>query len=382
MIRLRLLSILAVWAVAWASQAQLPVSQAAVPTLDPCSPQVVSDVAGTVTQSVTVPDLTGLKAPQAAAVLNASGLRYGGESAITARGNHPPGTVSAQTVPAASAAVVGTTVQIEVAYAPNTRLTYDSNDLTMLYFGTQPVNLSLLELQAGGQSRAHFLGSGWGGRLQAGECVQVWATRRTEPKQVPGCRLIERWIATTDPAQHVWTQSAGIEHFIIRQDGIDRAVCPAATRNEPATCEFYLAEGDESAIWPCLYLVYTRDTLVARNASEDGWMRLNATVTPLSGRPFQLTDPDLYAAIDALVLSETNNGNPVLRQLAPNQCVRFRSETSSAGSFPEPCLLYAEAIVEGLPFWAADFTVRNGNGNEHQCEAAAINTLTVCRIPR
>jgi hypothetical protein len=45
-------------------------------------------------------------------------------------------------------------------------------------------------------------------------------------------------------------------------------------------------------------------------------------------------------------------------------------------------MLFAEAIVDGLPFWAADFTVRDGNARQHVCPAAVAETVTVCRISR
>lgn len=392
----RLLPLLALLAMPLRASAQLlPQLPPVVPTT---VPQVVNDVVASVNTHavepqvpeqaanvITVPDLTGMNAAEAAAALNTVGLRYGGEVAVTTSEIQISGRVASQSLAPSSEAELGAAVEILVPRAPNTRLIFDNNDLTLVYFGLQPINLSLVEFLANGETRAQFLGERWGGRLKGGECAQVWAIRRTAPKPVHGCRAIERWITTTDTSQHAWTETTGAESFVVLQDGVERATCSAAprgTRDVPFTCEFYLAEDDGGSIWPFLYLAYTRDTLVARNASKDGWMRLNAPITTSDGIQLRLNDPTLYIAVDEVVMSETNDGTLSVKQLAPNQCVRFRTMTASARSYPEPCLLFGEALVDSAPFWTSEFTVRNAENLVHTCPPASNNTVTICTIPR
>lgn len=334
--------------------------------------------------AVTVPNLYGLTAPQAAAALNAARLRFGGQSAATAGESQAPGTVTSQSLPAGSLANAGDTVDILVAEPANVRLIYDNNDLTLIHNGNEPLDVRQIDFQASEAVPVQFTGRRWGRRVEPGDCVQVWSTRRTEPKSVAGCRRIESWLSTTDAAQHVWKQSAGVERFVVRQDGIPRGECPAAgsgTRDAPMVCEIYLAQPEAAPVWPFVYLAYTQDTLIVHNASSDSWMRPNLTVEPSAGGAFMFNDTTLYSAIDGLVLSAGDSG-PVLRQLAPNQCVRFRTSTALPGSLPEPCFLFGDALVHGAPFWQSRFTVRDRAGDRHICEAAVADTVTVCRIVR
>ena len=71
----------------------------------------------------------------------------------------------------------------------------------------------------------------------------------------------------------------------------------------------------------------------------------------------------------------------MLRQLAPNQCVLFRSTDAQDGSLPQACAAFAERAVDA-PFWLADFTVRDRDGVERTCRAATPGRLTICVMPR
>lgn len=335
--------------------------------------------------TVAVPNLAGLTPPQAAAALNAARLQLGTLSPVTASGAVLPGTIASQFPAPGSAVNTSAVVDVVVGYAPNIRLIYDNNDLTIINTGTQAIDARTLDLQASDAVPVSFDGGRWGRAIEPTDCVQVWATRRTRPKSLAECRRITAWLSTTDTSQHVWKESAGVSRFIVRQDGVARGECPAAgpgSGESPFVCDIYLEQEQPAPVWPFIYFAYTRDTLVVHNTSGDSWMRLNVALTPASGGAISLNDGTLYKAVDGLVLSTANDGRPIIRQLAPGQCVRFRTVTTASGSLPEPCLMFADALVDGVPFWNARFTIEDRSGDKHVCEGAAPDAVTTCRVLR
>lgn len=334
---------------------------------------------------ISVPNLSGLTPPQAAAALNAARLQLGGVSSVTASPLLLAGAVAGQFPTAGSPAAPGTPVDVVIAYAANIRLIYDNNDLTIINIGTQPIDVRTLDLQASDAVPVSFDGQRWGRQIEPSDCVQVWATRRTRPKSLAECRRIEAWLSTTDTNQHVWKASSGVTRFNVRQDGILRGECPAASPGSgenPLVCEIYLEQNQPAPVWPFVYFAYTRDTLVVHNTSGDSWMRLNIAVTPASGGAISLNDLALYQAVDGLVVSVNNDGTPIIRQLAPGQCVRFRSVSTAPGAMPEPCLMFADALVDGVPFWNTSFTIQDNSGDKQVCSAAAPDMVTTCRVLR
>ena len=349
------------------------------------SPAVRAQPPGQPAAAVSIPNIAGLTPPQAAAALNAARLQIGSLSPVTASASLPPGTVAGQLPAAGSTVSTGTVVDLVVAYAPNIRLIYDNNDLTIINIGALPIDVRTLNLQASDAVPVSFDGQRWGRQIEPTDCVQVWSTRRTRPKSLAECRHIEAWLSTTDTNQHVWKESAGVTRFIVRQNGIARGECPAAgpgSGESPLLCELYLEQEQPTPIWPFIYFAYTPETLIVHNTSGDSWMRLNIAVTPASGGAISLNDLALYKAVDGLVVSTTNDGRSVIRQLAPGQCVRFRPISAPVGPLPEPCLMFADALVEGVPFWNARFTIEDNSGDKHVCEAAVPNTVTTCRVLR
>jgi len=71
--------------------------------------------------TVTVPDLTGMALPQAAAALNRSGLLLGAENneGWTLASGLPQNVIAAQSVPAGQSAARGTAVDVTILRAPN-----------------------------------------------------------------------------------------------------------------------------------------------------------------------------------------------------------------------------------------------------------------------
>jgi hypothetical protein len=332
-----------------------------------------------------IPDLAGLTPPQAAAALNAARLQLGSQSSATASTPQLAGTIAGQVPAAGSPISPGATVDTVVAYAPNVRLIYDNNDLTLINIGTQPLDSRTLTFQASDAIPVNFDGRRWGRQIEPTDCVQVWSTRRTRPKSLAACRRIAAWLSTTDTNQHVWKDLSGAQGFIVRQDGVQRGECPTAstgTRENPLVCEIYLAQIQPPPVWPFVYFAYTRDSLVVHNASVDSWMRMNVTLLSASGRAISLNDTSLYRAVDELIVTTGSAGVPVIRQLAPGQCVRFRTTTAPTNALPEPCLIFADALVDGVPFWNAPFTIEDSRGDKHVCEAALPDVVTTCRVLR
>src|SRR5215468_6303228 len=83
---------------------------------------------------VTVPDIMGKAAPNAAALLNRAGLNLGTETRglWTASSGLPQNSVSAQSVAAGTQAKRGSTIDITVLRAPNVILIYDDKTLTLV----------------------------------------------------------------------------------------------------------------------------------------------------------------------------------------------------------------------------------------------------------
>lgn len=332
---------------------------------------------------VSVPDLTGMNVPQAAAALNTIGLKLGVLSNLPVAENQVADTIVTQTPAAGTQVETGSAVDLQIARAANIRLIYDDNDLTLINLSRQPLPLDSLVLrQTDGSAR--FRGERWGAQVKAGDCVQVWSVGRGEPKSVPDCDSVNSWLTTNDPAQHVWTATSGVQSFRVMQSGEERAQCQAAPRGSqdtPSTCEFYVDSGATDPILPYIYLAYTENALIVRNPSDDSWLRLNLDLVPAAGDAITLTQPELYDAVDPLALTPNANGVSLIRQLAPNQCLLFRGLDVPLEALPQPCMMLANR-TERAPFWASDFIVRDRDNDDHTCKAATPGRLTICIMPR
>src|SRR5688500_12994904 len=93
-------------------------------------------------QTATVPDLTGLPVPQAVAALNRSGLVLGTQTPFEGTTDQAPGSIVSQSVAAGSTAPYGSAIDITLVQAPNARLVYDDNDLTLVNLTDQPLNIA------------------------------------------------------------------------------------------------------------------------------------------------------------------------------------------------------------------------------------------------
>lgn len=332
---------------------------------------------------ISVPDVTGMNAPQASAALNAIGLRLGSEANVPAAEGQAEGTIATQTPVSGARAARGSAVDVTIARSPNIRLIYDDNDLTLINLSSRPLALGPLTLNAVQGEQGVFRAARWGAEVRAGDCVQVWSVGRSEPKSVDGCRAVNAWLTTNDISQHVWTRTSNVRMFTITQDGEIRAECESARRNTqdtPQRCEFYVDTPAAVPNLPYIYTAYTTDALIVLNPSDDGWLRLNIEIVGAGGEVLALNAAANYDSVDPLIRVE-NAGGVSIRQLAPGQCVRFRAPTTADEAFPQPCVPYADSVVE-QPFWLADFSVRDRENKDHICKAATPGRLTICVMPR
>lgn len=338
-------------------------------------------VSGTATAQdmVTVPDLTGLNVPQAAAALNKIGLALGAQTSErwTAESGLEQNRISAQSLAPGSAAAPGTAVDVTVLRTPNTLLIYDDNDLTLVNQTGAELNLENLSFAAVDGNNAAFRASRWSRALRTNQCMQVWAVGRNGPKGLDECPVIQNWLVTTNGSEHFWTGSGGTTQFSVIQNGVEVATCPVAN---PGRCAFYLAGGVSDGVTEYVYFAYTSDRLAIINTSKDRWMPIarlvvrNNFVQP-SGAPVNVGDPALF-------------GNPEIvaniRRLAPGQCLLFTNSTPEAQTPPQPCDVVARLdIGTNLIFWGAEFPVESITDDaERSCPAATADRLTLCILPR
>lgn len=316
--------------------------------------------------SVSVPDVTGKTPPQAAAALNAVGLLLGTQTPAPCLPGPgcTPDAITTQTPAAGSGAAPGSVVDVTVQRAPNVTLQYDDNDLTVINRAGADIPLGALVFAAQQGTAAQFGATRWGlGVLGANDCMQVWSISRRNPKDIEGCRSMQ-WLTTNNTGEHFWTQLNGVSSFTVTQDGVQRAVCPAAAAGtQPIVCDLYLPISGAGDGTPYLYFAYTIDTLVILNNSADRWMALAGVL---------LNGGDLGApgTFTSSAFFDANN-----KLLAPGQCVQF-----GAGSPPQPCQVVARGL---LLFWTQAFAfTTTTDDSSRRCPAALPGRLTLCIMPR
>lgn len=308
---------------------------------------------------ITVPDLSGLNAPAAAAELARAGLRLGRQTGIPAddQSRALENTVYRQSPEAGTPADAGTAVDIEIVRAANARLIYDDNDITLLNLGAEPVDLTGVAFAALGGADASFAAVEWTAQLDPNDCGQLWSVVRTVEKRVAGCGLI-RWKSTTDRSIHFWTTAAGSDAFAVTQDGDLRAQCPAAgpaAATQPLTCDFVLDVDYAFETLRYIYIVSTPDVLAVVNQSADRWMA-----------------PDL-ARIGPRPIGD-------VARLAPGQCHVFRV---GEGPLPVVCDVVAQTQTASEDaFWRRGFVVVSSDGVRRACSAAIAGEVSVCVLPR
>lgn len=329
------------------------------------------------TETVVVPDLTGLTEPVATAVLNRSGLALGRVGVELWNASSPAAinTIGSQSVAAGTEVEAGTAVDVTILRQPNALVIFDDNDLTLVNNTGVDISLEGIRFTSlDGNTPATFLASEWGDTLRANQCMQMWSVQRRTPKGVPECNLIQRNRSILDRSMHFWTGSNGATQFSVSQNADQRAVCNIAA----GRCEFYLEGGDNVGNVRFVYFAYTTDALIVMNRSEDLWLRMgrltvtNKHASP-QGIPFELGQASNY-------------GNPEIvgrfNRLAPQQCILFT--TAPNAELPEECdVIFTATVSPDTNFWGAAFDVDSMTDElPHSCPAATPNRLTICIMPR
>lgn len=332
-------------------------------------------------EMVTMPDVTGMTIPVAAAELNRAGIRLGQEigEPWTAASGLEQNTVGGQSVAPGTQVEFGTAVDLTVLRSPNMLLIYDDNDLTLVNQTGARIDLTGISFRALDGNQAGFSASRWGGALRESRCAQIWSVNRNGSKGLDECDYIEHWLTTTNGGEHFWTGAGGTTQFVVTQNGIERAVCPIGGVQR---CAFYLPAGGSSAdVTQHVYFAYTPDRLAVINNTSDKWMPLaglrvlNNYVEP-RGASIDFTIRSLYGS----------NLSPVanINQLAPGQCIFFTNSAASSEEPPQPCDVVARLdIGTSVIFWGADFPVESATDDQpHVCPVPEAGRLTLCIMPR
>jgi hypothetical protein len=337
-------------------------------------------------QDSTVPDVTGLGVPQAAALLNRNGLRLGtqtGEPWTEASGL-AANTISAQAIAPGQVVAPGTAVDVTVLRSPNVLLVYNREVITLINQTGAALDLTAIQFNAvDGSTPASFPARNWAAALNPGDrCVQLWAVARTGPERPPECSGVDRWLSTVKPAVHFWTGAAGATHFDVVQGGIERAVCETAAAGG-TQCAFYVPSDAASAdVTDYIYLAYTTERLVVLNQSTDRWMPLSGIMiynynpnVSVPGAELPVGDPALFHNPDTVA---------DITRLAPGQCLLYSNHNRDAAYPPQDCDVIARLDINPkLIFWAADFEIGSAtDGQRHTCPAATEGKLTICIMPR
>jgi len=330
-------------------------------------------------QDTQVPNLFGLNVPQAAAALNAAGLRLGTQTfqLRTPQDNQPSGVVLGQSVAAGELIASGETVNITVLQAANVRLVYDDNDLTLINETGGALDLRTFTFRNADGTR-QLQAARWRRSLPSGDCGQIWSVPRGDSKAIDGCDSIY-WQSTNNSALHFWTPSAGGEQFSVLQNDAVIASCPLALPNSqdnPSVCAFFVNVGRAIPTTEYVYYAYTADRFTVFNVSEDQWMPIGATLISVGNLELNLGAAALF-------------GNPDIvanvRRLAPGQCTMLTTESVTDSETPQDCALIAQvALTTERVFWTQEFSVRAATRDNEMntCPAATPDFVTLCIVPR
>lgn len=339
--------------------------------------------------TVTVPDVTGLTVPQAAAALNRNGLNLGVQTPTDNIGDSAPNTVVSQATAPDSSVPYGTAIDLTVVLPNNAQLIYDDNDITLVNITAEQMSIpNLVFTSVEGTSANYPATTFWPGSLRGGYCFQLWSISRGEPKSLDECQGIDNWRTTNNSQYHFWTQANGVTQFAVQENGIQRATCAAAPPNSqdnPTRCDFYLAgggRGDDAAAF--VYFAYTEDAIAFINVSDNRWMPTNANnlynynpAISVPGVPLTFGDPDLLREEHRQALGD-------ITQLAPGQCIMFTLASATVTEPPEPCDVIAQRpLVAEVAFWVANFEVESViDGVRRICPAPTPGRLTRCIVRR
>lgn len=329
-------------------------------------------------QESQVPNLTGLNIPQAAAALNAAGLRLGTQTVqiATPQDTQTLGTVLSQSISAGELVAGGAEVDVTVLQAANVRLVYDDNDLTLINATGAALNLRTFNFRNSDGSR-QFAPSRWRANLPDGDCGQLWSIARGASKPMEGCDSIY-WQTTNNSALHFWTPQAGESFSVLQNDNeiASCAVAPPNSQDTPSVCDFFVNIGRAVPTTEFVYYAYTIDRLAVMNVTPDKWMPLAATIIVTPNFELTLGDEALFGNSDSI-------GS--VRRLAPGQCSLLTAAPLTDATPPQECAVIAQtALGADRVFWTQEFSVRAATGDNevNACPAATPDFVTLCIVPR
>jgi len=339
-------------------------------------------------ETVTMPDLTGLSVPEAAAQLNSLGLASGTETAvdISDANGVEVGFITTQSVAANTDVEIGSVIDIGVVRTANAILIYDDNDLTVVNTTNNVADVTGLRFVAiEGDNPASFAATRWASNVREHRCLQVWSIPRNNAKSLDECENIQHWLTTNTTGEHFWTATNGVTTFSVVEDGIERAQCPAAdegTQDAPLRCEFYLA-GASSAddIAPYIYFAYTTEAIIAYNPTPNRWMPTDrTTITNLNPN---LTNPGVTLVMGDPELFQNPEIVADITQLAPEQCIMLTAGVDNP-TMPQECNVIAQRTLDAnIAFWLADFEIDSATDTQvHTCPAAVAGQPTICIVPQ
>lgn len=337
--------------------------------------------------TVSVPDVTGLTVPEAAAMLNAVGLGLGSQDVIDVADSNgvEVGHIASQSLAANSDAPLGSDVDIAVIRSRNAILIYDDNDLTVVNTTNNIADVSTLRFVAiEGDNPASFAASRWASSVRDHRCLQIWSIVRNNAKSLPECDNIQHWLTTNTTSEHFWTEANGVVTFSVVESGIERAQCPAAPINSqdaPLRCEFYLSgAGSADNITPYIYFVYTPTAIVIFNPTPNLWMPTDRT-TIFNFNP-SISNPGVSLVMGDPVLFQNPDIVANLTRLAPQQCIALT--TLDNADIPQACQVIAQRTLDAtVAFWLAEFEIDSATDTQrYSCPAAIDTRATICIVPQ
>jgi PASTA domain len=327
--------------------------------------------------TISVPDLTGMSAPQAETALNEQGLRLA-PSILSLDTNLYDGiinTVAIQSIIAGEIVERGTIITISVIRDFDLLLLYDiqdgdADDFTLVNLSNEDINLAGIVFQSTSEENiepSYNARDFSGGILPAERCFQLWGRAEAgfyEPEECDNNRLLNYGIVRDIPNnQKFWQDTVS---FMVMQDGVYRASCEVSV----GRCELWVSpRAIAEDVTEYIYFIYDEHQLYIFNSAPEQWMPLTEIQLADSGR--RLNDPLMWSS--SLV--------PDIDFLAPKQCVRF-SDTDADEALVDCLVIAASTLTQSNIFWSNGFSVQSlyQAGIELTCPRPSERSF--CLIPR
>lgn len=316
----------------------------------------------------TMPNLIGLTAPEAHALLAEHGLLLDPvfSSSTTSTGEN--NTIIDQSLAAGEAYITGAVISVTLHHSNNIELIWQTEN-----FGTDAFTIVNLSDAIINFDNVDFLSADATKRLNLPEmpnilrernCFQLWVFQENNGTRLPECNFLQGGgiLTVENPNRQFWL---GVGSFYVLQEGLRRAECEIAL----GRCQLWVSPTPIAEEFsPYVFLMYNQHELIIHNRAENQWMPLN-----------QIAFNQGLALNDAREW-DTVNFSPELPFLAPNQCVRYSDGRNQALA---KCTEVAYRQTGDI-FWASAFTVRSLRSGDtaKTCPAANGDELTLCLLLR